>query len=241
MPTKRTLLVTALVALLVAASGCSALSGGGGQGEEIAKQTNEAMQDVDSYTFDLSMTMTAQENDQSVDITATGAINVAEERMRMQMDFMGRSTTQYIIGSSQYIELDGNWQQRDVQQDIWNQQQLAQQRQILDNASVSFEGNTTIDGTDVYELSVDVNEDQLMDVIQQQQGQDIGSQVDLKDVSYTMYVTHGDYRLKRIVADMKMSAQGQTLNADMEMTFNNFNGDVSIELPPEAENAQSMN
>ena len=237
MPTKRTLLVTALVALLVAASGCSALSGGGGQGEEIAKQTNEAMQDVDSYTFDLSMTMTAQQNDQSVDITATGAIDVAEERMRMQMDFMGRSTTQYIIGSSQYIELDGNWQQRDVQQDIWNRQQLAQQRQILDNASVSFEGNTTIDGTDVYELSVDVDEDQLMDVIQQQQGQDLRSQVDLKDVSYTMYVTHGDYHLKRIVADMKMSAQGQTLNADMEMTFSNFNGDVSIELPPEAENA----
>ena len=240
MPTKRTVLVTALIALLVAASGCSALSGGSDQGKEIAQQTQEAMQNVDSYTFDMTMTMSSQQSDQSIDMTATGAINVAEERMRMEMQLLGQSMTQYIIGDTQYMKSGGTWQQQDISsQNIWKQQQLAQQQQILENASVTLEGNTTIDGTQVYNLSVDISEEQLMNVIQQQQGQNITSQISVDDISYSMYVTHDDYYLKRTTADMSMSAQGQSLDADLEMTFADFNGNVSVELPPEAENAQS--
>lgn len=247
MPTKRTLLVTALVALLVATSGCSALQGGGGpDGQAIAERSNEAMQDIERYNFEMSMSLSSNQADQTIDINASGAANIAEERLRMEMDMMGQSITQYIVGDTQYVNQGGTWQkmnmsgQMGTQQDIWDQQQLAQQQDILENASVSFEGNTTIDGEDVYELSVDIDEEQLMDVIQQQQGQALGGQISLDDISYTMYVTHADNYIKRINADMSMSMGQQNVDATLEMTFNDLNGDVTIELPPEAENAESM-
>ena len=60
MPTKRTVLLTALLALLVAASGCSALQGGGTDGAAIAEQSNQAMQDVERYTFEMSMSMASE-------------------------------------------------------------------------------------------------------------------------------------------------------------------------------------
>jgi outer membrane lipoprotein-sorting protein len=240
MPTKRTLLVTALVTLLVAASGCSALTGSSGNGQAIAEQTNEAMQDVDSYTFDLSMSLSSDQSDQTIEMGGSGSVDLAAERLHMTMDVMGQSVEQYIVGDTMYINQGGTWQQQDVpQENLWNQQQLAQQQEILENASVTLQGNTTVDGTDVYELSVDVDEDQLMEILQQQQGQQFPGQVSLNDISYTMYVTHDDHYLKRINADMSMSASGQNADVQLEMTFSDFNGDVSIELPPEAENAQS--
>ena len=239
MPTKRTVLLTALLALLVTVSGCSALQGGGTDGAAIAEQSNQAMQDVDSYTFEMSMSMASDQSDQTIDLGGSGAINVAEQRMRMEMDVMGQSITQYIIGQTMYINQQGTWIQQDVPQDnIWEQQQLAQQQEILEQATVNFEGNTTIDGTDVYELSVDIDEEQVMEIISQQQGGALTEQLSLDDVTYTMYVAHDTKYLKRINADMSMSVQGQSVDADLEMTFQDYNGDISIELPPEAQNAQ---
>lgn len=242
MPPKRTLLITALVALLVTASGCSVLGGGSGQGDEIAQRAQQSMQDVETYEVDMSLDMNAQDSDVSVSLTADGAVDTADERMRMEMSLRGQSITQYLIGDTQYVNRGGTWQTQDVaDRDIWNQQTVAQQREILNGSAVTLEGNTTIDGTDVYELDVDIDEGQLMDVVQSQQGASTISDVSLDDFSYTMYVSHETDHIKRIQADMTMSMQGETVNADLEMTISNVDGNVSIELPPEAENGQAAN
>lgn len=240
MPPKRTLLITALVALLVTASGCSVL-GGSGQGDEIAQRAQQAMQDVETYEVDMSLDMNAQDSDVSVSLTADGTVDAADERLRMEMSLRGQSITQYLIGDTLYLNQRGTWQQRDVSdRNIWNQQAVAQQRQILNDSSVTLEGNTTIDGTDVYELDVDLDEGQLMDVVQSQQATDL-SDISLDDITYTMYVSHDTHFIKRIEADMRMSARGQTMNADLAMTISDVDGNHSVELPPEAENAQTAN
>lgn len=240
MPPKRTLLVTLLVAMLVTLSGCSVL-GGSGQGEEIAQQAQQSMQDVETYEVDMSLDMDFQDSDRTISLTADGTVDAADERMRMEMSLRGQSVTQYLIGDTQYVNQRGTWQTQDVSdRNVWDQQTVAQQRQVLNDSSVTLEGNTTIDGTDVYELDVDLDEGQLMDVVQSQQPTDV-SDVSLDDITYTMYVSHDTHYIKRVEADMTMSSNGQRVDADLAMTISDVNGNHSVELPPEAKNASTAN
>lgn len=240
MPSRRTLVISVLLALTITLSGCSALQGGGNvDADAVAQQTTTAIQDVESYSY--NSTVTVQANGQSSTINLTTAVDLAEQRLRQVQTTQGQSVTQYIVGNTAYVQQGGTWSQQNVSElNVWTEQHsLVQQRQMLDSSNVSFAGNTTIDGQDVYELSVDVTEGQFMDMIERQLGQNLSAQTSVDDISYTMYVTHAEHRPKRVTSDITMSAQGQSQDLSTEVTYSY--DDVAIELPPEAQNAQSAN
>lgn len=242
MPTKRTVLVTALLALLVTTSGCSALTGGSDvDAEQVLDRTQEGMSDLETFTFDAQMTMSSEQAEEAQNVTASGAVDLPAAEGRAEVDGPAQSLQMYVVDETMYMNLQGTW----VQQDLSNatdqagpQPTMTPDPELFENAtSVSFEGNSTVDGTDVYEIAMDVDEEQLLDATGQEAMAGMGS---LEDVSATLYVSHGEYRLKQVDLDVTASVQGQETDADVRITLDDFNEDVTIDLPEEAENAQPM-
>lgn len=236
----RSVTAIAFVLLLVGASGCSALQSGGGQAAEIRDQSTSAMQEVSSYNFTMDMSMQAQQG-RTLDLSSTGTIDLENREMYMEMSFLGQDVTQYIVGNTQYIHVMDQWQQQDISdQNIWDQQnQLQQQRQIFESGEVSLEGNTTIDGEQVYEVSVQPDPSEVEDIVRQNQGQG-AAQFSVEDVSYTIYVRHSDYLLKRVEADMTLSVRNQQADAQFTMTFSDYGIDPNIQVPQDAQDAPTM-
>lgn len=240
MVSKRTVVVTALLALMVTVSGCSALQGGGSaQAEDIKQNAVESSGEVDSYRF--NTTVTTERSGRTSTSNQSGSIDLANERARFHQTVRGQSITQYLVNGTAYVKSGGSWTKQNASGlSFWSNHPLEQQRRFLRNSSVSFEGNTTIAGQDVYELSVNVTAEQLRANAERQLGPNATAQPTFENISYTMYVTHDTSRIKRTNAEMSVTSQGRQSTFSTEMTFSNYN-DVSIELPPEAKNAQSAN
>jgi len=260
MSTRRTLLVTALVALLVTASGCSAIqdlrgteTGEGadnaGQGAAIAQQAQAASSDVETYSYDLSLDMAAQDTAETATLSASSDVNRTAQRIISDIAFSNTATvtdltiTQYIVGQTQYIRTTGSletdWRTQNIsEQDVWTDREpLATQQRLLGEGDVSLDGNSTIDGTEVYELSANVSEDELTTLLEQR-GQLVGTNAAFDDISCTLYVTHGDYQIKRVEADMTVISQGRSYDADLQLTLSDYNETGAINLPPEAADAE---
>lgn len=245
MPTRHTLLVTALVALLVTTSGCTALTGGSNvDAERVLNQTQEGMSDVETVSFDGWFAMDSEQTDQPTNVTFSGVADVTAAEGRAQIDVQGQSMEMYVVNETMYMNVQGTW----LKQDLANATAEAEAQptmtpapgQFMNATEVSFEGNTTIDGTDVYELAVDVDEDAITEALEGS-GQSMAGMMSIEDVSYTLFVTQDDYRLKRLAGTMDMTVQGTDANADMQITLSGFNEPVTVDLPDAARNAESMN
>ena len=234
MPASRSLAATLAVALLLTASGCAAFQGGGtADGDAIADRTVAALDGVDSYTYASTVTVTDDNSSTSVDIS--GAVDRADRRLRFEQSSGGESASQYVINDTVYANTSNGWVTRTIDaESFWSAQlPVAEQRSILANATVTFEGNTTIDGTDVYELSVDVSDSQLRGYLRQRLGV-VSPEVTFSNVTYTAYVTHENDRLKRVTSETTASFNNQSADVDATMSIDGYGENVTIELPPAA-------
>jgi len=237
----RTLVVTALLALLVASAGCS--SGGDSldasnapSAQALQENVTREMQSVETATFTMDMTVSSP--NQEVTMTADGAMDIPNERMRMALEMSaGRSVqlTQYVIGNTAYMQVNDQWQTQDLSgQNLWqqNNNQLALQQEILQNASIEVTGSDTVDGNSVWVVSLRPDPADLRAMVSQQAGTSgIGENVEFEDIEVTQYVDAETYHVRQIDMAMNMTAQGQESSIDMTMTFADFNEPVTIELP----------
>lgn len=224
------------VALLVLASGCGALLGGDPDGDAVANETAAAIESVDSYTY--NTTVTLRQNGSGNSLDATGVVDRDDRRLRFEQPVNGQLATQYIVDGTIYDNASGSWQSQPLGNDsFWSDQlPLAGQRSILEDANATVAGETTVDGTDVYELSVDVTDQQLLDHLRQRLGV-ISPQVSFSNVSYTVYVTPDDHDLQRVTTESTASVDGQHVDISTTMNVGGYGENVTVELPPEAENA----
>lgn len=244
---KRTLLVTALLTLLVAVSGClGGTNGPQGDGtpsaEEIRENTVSAMEDVETATYEMQMTISA--GGQDIEMNADGAIDRAAKLMRMNLSmdagFQSLETTQYIKGNTSYMNLDGQWRTQDVSgqtpgEGFWSNNQFAQQTNALEGATVELNGTETVDGEETYRLDVEADQETVNELLQQQSGA-TGSleNVDISNVQFTQYVDTESNYIRKVEMQMDMTVQGQDATATMTMSYDNFNEDVTIEIPDAA-------
>lgn len=249
----RTLVVTGLVALLLATAGCA--DGGesnlGEAPEASALQANatEAMQDVESASLEMNMTLSGGQQGQSISMNGAGVIDQTQKAMRLNttMNLGGQSMdmTQYVIGNTSYLHMQGEWIRQDLSgMNYWEQgnNELQMQEEVLENATVNVTGSDQIGDHDVWVLSVQPDPEALQAITNQQNvpGAQMGENVDLSDVEMTQYVDAETYQVRRIVADMTTNVQNQSVSMSMTMTFSDFNDSVTIDLPAAAENATPM-
>jgi hypothetical protein len=250
----RTLLITAVLGLTLLMAGCtSAITGDSGgsdalpddmTADDLQQRAVNASEEVESTTFTMDMSMDLGDQG-SAEMSADGAMDMAAEKMRMEMemDAPGQSfeISQYIIGETIYQNLDGVWQQQSAP-GFWDQSQYAQQQEALESAT-EFEvvGQSTVNDHDVYEMEIDIDEEQLLETVQQQGTQQgMGSlyeNADISNVEMTQYIDTETYQIRQVEMSMDMSMMGQDATMDMTMTYDDINEPVDITLPEEAEGA----
>lgn len=196
------------------------------------------MQAVDTYRFGMSMTAEADQG--SVSLEADGVLHRSRQRARMTMRMDGpglsQAVTVYILNQTGYVNAGDRWVTRNVSdRNMWEQNsQLERQRELLANSALEITGNATVDGTEVYVVNVSVPEDMLDELTamaQQQSGTMSGS---ITDAEYTAYIAKESKLTRQIEAAFEMDVEGQTVDADITMTFRDFGTATNITLPDAA-------
>jgi len=237
----RTLVVTALLALLVAVAGCSSPGGSldvsnAPDAGSIQDNVTRTMQSVETATFTMDMTVTTP--DQEVSMNADGAMDRPNERLRMDMEVSaGQSvqSTQYVLGDTAYVRINEQWQTQNLSdQRIWQDgnNQLAVQQELLRNASLEVTGTDTVGGNPVWVVSLRPDPADLRALVSQRAGTGgIGENVTFDNVTVTQYVDAESYHVRQVDVAMDLTAEGQEGSIDMTMTFEAFDDPVTIELP----------
>lgn len=232
------LAVVAVVALAGCSGGSATESPMSERAQELQNQSTAAMQDVDTYRFDMSMTAEADQGSLSMD--ADGVLHRPRQRARMTMTMDGpglsQDVTVYIVNQTGYLNAGDRWLTRNVsERNMWEQNtQLQRQRELLANSTLSIAGNTTIDGADVYVVNVSVPEDMLDELTamaQQQSGTMAGS---ITDAEYTAYIAKASKLTRKIEADFAIEIQGESVDAAITMSFRDFGTATNITVPDAA-------
>lgn len=243
-------MVTALLALALTVSGCqtgpsTSVPEETPTADELRQQTISAMESVETATFTMDMTM--ETGGRTIEMTGDGTMDRSAKLMKMTLDVSAGSrdiqATQYIDGDTMYMKMGDQWQSMNVRemtgQDPWANNQLTQQQDILEGADVTLNGTTTIDGRHVYRLDIEANESVARSLMRQSAAGAAGSMenVEIDRFSFTQYVDVETKHVRRIDMEMNMTVQGRSASADMTMTFDNFDEDVTIRIPEEAKSA----
>lgn len=245
---RRTGLVPALVALVLAASVAGCLGGAGGdemseREKELKEQALAAMSGAETYNMTMEMRVEADGREVTLDATGTVDRPARKAHLDMSMDVMGRhvDVQSYVINDTLYQHASNRpmWQRQDVSdENTWSEQdRLRKQRQLLDGATVSIVGHDTIDGHAVTVLRADLDGSSLQDLVAQQ-GTDLDG-ASIKDATYELAVDNETNRTRRVSVDMEMKRGGKSATASVTMTMRDYGTDVSIELPEEARDAMA--
>ena len=234
----RPALTIALLAL-VALAGC--VGGGGSEMSQEAQQLQNdslaAMQDVNTYRFEMTMDMSGGGTSLSLD--ADGILNRTSERARLDMSMSGPRSldmVMYLISDTAYVNVDGRWTTQDVSEEgMWDQNsQLQRQQELLRAGTLRITGNDTIDGVPVRVVEVDIPDDKLDELTALAQQSSGTSQGEITDATYTVYIAKDSTLLRKTSVDMTIEVQGNSFDATVSMRFFDFGTDTAIAIPEEA-------
>jgi len=247
---KYALLITALVALIAVTAGCqtgpeTSVPEETPTADQLREQVISAMEDVETASF--TMEMAVETEMATVEMTADGQMDLPAKLMKMNVeaDAAGRTiqVTQYIDGSTVYIERDGQWQVRDLSEmpgggNVWQSNQFTQQQQVLEGGALRLNGTEVIDNRHSYRLEVEVNESVARQLLQQGTvGTGSLENVEITSISFTQFVDVETKQIRRVDMQMEMTVQGQQASADLTMTVSGLNDSVDIQIPEAAKNA----
>lgn len=262
----RAVLVTVLLGVLVATAGCTGGDGGTGaetgSGTDIdtastgvdgdapaaaALRTNAtaAMQDIETGQLTQEMTVTDDNGTQTV-MRADGVIDTTQRRMRFELEgaFLGsQSMTQYVVNDTMYSGLGGRWVKQDAGEQVdWDRSagQFEGQSELLDGSSVSVTGTDEIDGDEVWVLSARSDASNLSTVGEGPGAGQLGGAFAGGSVEVTQYVDRDTHHVRRTVATMNTTQNGQDVSMTMTTEISEINEPVTIELPAAAESAPSL-
>lgn len=253
--TKRTLLVTALVALVVLSAGClSALDDDADDSssvnvtaEELQPDVTAAMEDVETASFTMEMTVLA-DGEEITTMEGDGTMDLGAERLYQELELelpIGgtEAVTQYIVGETIYTERGDQWVKQDAMElDVWDQYGVEQQPEALAAADVDVTERTTFEGHDVYVLEGEVNEEVFEHLDQQGIEDDpfADGSVEVVDGEFVQYVDVESAHVRYFDMEVVVEEAGEEVTIHMSMSYDAFNEDVDIELPDAAEDAEEI-
>jgi hypothetical protein len=191
-------------------------------------------------------------------------MNMAEDMPGMGEQEMAGEI--YIVGGWMYtkmdlLELGEQWMKIEVTEEVWQQQSLIdEQLEFLETAAeINYLGSKTVNGTECYLFEVVPDMEALGELLAQEtygmENMDF-SQLDLadlcKELSIKAWIAKDSYLLMKseveMVLEMSASDLGAiagdadkvTIDVKMVESFYDYNQPVSIELPPEALDAEEL-
>jgi hypothetical protein len=205
----------------------------------------------------------------TMDVDGSGVIDLANEEMKMTMnmamDIPGVGEQEmaaeiYIVGDWMYTKMDllglgEYWTKMELTEEMWQQQsQIEPLVEFLATAvKIDYLGTKTLNGTECYLFEVVPDMGELGELLAQGTSgmgiMDFG-QLNLTDLyknfSCKEWIAKDSYLLMRVELEMVMEMSGTddfgeiTVDVTMVENFYDYNQPVSIELPPEALEAEEM-
>lgn len=252
--TRRTLLVTAALAITLLLAGCATLAGDDTSpdepdvsADELQSASLDAMAEIETATVSTEMTATA-DSETVVNVTADGVVDYDAERMHVTTETKGAlgetEITQYVVNGTLYMNMDGEWVKGNAsEQSVWQSDKLSQQADLLEEADLNVTGETTVDGHDVYVVEADIDGETLQSIVNEKAGsQEMmpGETPEISNVSVTQYIDVDDSYVRATEMSVEMTTGGQTMTMEMSVELSEINEPVEIELPEEAEDADEF-
>lgn len=228
----------AALTLLVLSAGCAGLLGGESeQARQLQQASLDAMDEVDTYEFE--MTMTASAEGQSVNVEATGAANRSGQRSTVTLTVDtprgDQRVTAYLVDGTAYAEGGGEWQTREV--DLAQQRdRLQQMAEILNASTVTVEGNVTVDGEPLSTLRLEVPQDKLgeLSVLSQGTGGAGVADFEFTEFTYTLHVSRDDHLPRQVEIDATAQVGGQSVELTGTVRYSAYGQPQNITLPADA-------
>lgn len=239
---RRALHALCVVALLVTA-GCLGFASGGGGGdgahgdtEELVADTERAMESVDTYRMNMTMHVAAEGD--TYDLHRSGVFDSTSKQARLNLTANGTNTIAYLDGTTMYVEDNGTWRERPLADDTsWKSAVgLAQQRYLLENASVTVAGTETVDGVETTVLSVDPKDGKLRQLLTRSTTEDLGK-ITIEEASYDLYVAEASHRPQRVEINLQVTVEknwDKSGHGSVAITFSAFDEPVNATIPERA-------
>lgn len=225
--------------------------------EQLRAATLSAMSDVSAYTAEQNATIVRQhaDGDRTTEIAVEYAVNrtnrsLASLRTETAPD-SNVTVDRYVVGETLYqrsdafrAEYGSAWIQRDVSEGSARQFHLSDQlwryRFVLDNATLSDVETATVDGTDAYVLTADVDTADLNTALREEldlpPGYGVAPNATLRATFWIDRETHRPIRVQR-TANGTETIDDERVAFDRESTTRFTYENVSIALPDGADEA----
>ena len=206
--------------------------------DQLATNVTSAMEDIETYQFDMDMGMTmdvtggTEEGKITMDATGNGAVSLVDQKMKMMMTMamdipgMGEETMEqesYLVGGWMYIRqtmagMDLGWMKMEMPEGTWEtQDQLDQQIEFLTGGDLSLVkslGSEKVAGVDCYVLEVTPDMVDLANYLSQQQGMEGLTPADLTK----LVVAIKQFSIKEWLAKDSYRCMKASIYIHMEMT-----------------------
>jgi len=219
--------------------------------------------DVD-LTVDIAGEENGETVDASMVSKITGAVNVISKdgkvEMSVTLDSPGEATIEadmdmYFVDDTMYTLMEiptlGNismWVKSDIPPEMHGQMtQVEDQVDLLRLSEVKLIGTETVAGKVCYVLELVPNPDALWEFVSQRMAATgvpvptLEEETIIRDIarnySAKQWIAIDNFLLCKAEMDMEMTISDTTMDITMTLVISDYNQPVSIELPPEAENA----
>jgi hypothetical protein len=232
--------------------------------EELTANVFDNMNSVETYEFEMdsATNISAEGMSMVMDMKLIGAIDKTNRKMKMVMETsmlgMTMETQQYVIGDTMYMSYLGQWIKGDFGDmsmtttgDPWSESdQLEAQREMWEKYDVTIEGKEKVDGREVYKVVFDPGDDvnTFMESAMPPESPLLGEMTselfDFRELALIAYVDAKDFYILKHVVIIDTGIKGADSTGEMAMemttTFKNYDKPVSIEVPPEALDAEEI-
>lgn len=200
--------------------------------------------DIENYQMQMAMTM--------------NAAVPGEDDTDIGMEMYLVDNTYYILTDA--LGMGPAWMKFEMPMESWEQMnQIESQVELLEAAEVEVIGSETVNGIDCYVVEVTPDVEQLWEMASQQAllteempnfDEELLDEM-LQEYSVKQWIAKDSHLIMKVEMEMNIEVTpeamgypeeegGITIDMAMTMLVNDYNQPVSIELPPEAENAMDI-
>lgn len=232
-----------VLAALVVLAGCSALGNAPPPSDEraleVRNRTVEAIQGVDTYRIEQTISVHAEGDGETIDVrgTGNGSVDVEARRMGMHVSMEGTTARSYVDGFTAYRECGGHW-------DGWVVENMSRdpgwiahtplgnQADLLQQTNVYWGGTRTIDGTETYLIEAYPRKDTLLEFNERRQRDTADLQeANLKNASVRLWVDAETYLPVQSEVKLIIGKGGATATARTTIEYRAYDESVEVEIP----------
>jgi hypothetical protein len=228
--------------------------------DELQADALEATLGVDSATFTANLSAELG-TETSIGAQVEGAVDVESQRARvdtaLDIGFLGQESmesTQYLVDDTVYFEnpLSDEWNKLTVPNDsLAGVGEFERPEGMVELGQETTVERDTFDGESVYALTTELDAKDVtesiggsMEGVDSELGFDLGELVDLEEsgVSMTQYIDVDENYIRHVEADLTVDSSllQEPAEANLELTIEDFNEEVEVELPEDAEDAEEF-